>query len=221
MEWPLQDQGAGGASGQPFLFGTGRIGAGWVGIGIAGAAFAGVAASQLAIGNPVVLLAVGPLLAVFALACATTREVRVDPRAGEVIVTRRLPGLSWARRLRPGRFRSVTVRMEIFRPRHSASDGTLLGDQIHTHYTVFLQARRPLRLASFHTPLEPDEARSEAEALARALGARLGLRAEREAYATETLPDGTCISVPQPRSFRAPVPGGSAVQSTVRCKEEA
>lgn len=204
--WPLRDVRAGGVGGQPFRFGTGRIGAGWVGIGIAGAAFAAVAASQLAIGNPVVLLAVGPVLAVFALACATTREVRVDPRAGEVVVTRRLLGLSWARRLRLDRFRAVTVRMEIFKPRHSVSDGTLLGDQIHTHYTVFLQARRRLRLTVFHTPQEPGQARSEAEALARTLGARLGLPAEREAYATETLPDGTCLSVPRPRSFRSALP---------------
>lgn len=141
----------------PLVFGTGRIGGGWIGIGIAGAAFVVIGAAMLSAGAPAVMLAIGPLLALFAAACATTRVVRIDPAAREVVVTRRLLGISVARRLRLDRFRAVAVTMHIHRPKHSASDGTILGDQIHTHYTVALWGRGAVRLEHVHRPAAPEE----------------------------------------------------------------
>jgi hypothetical protein len=83
-------------------FGAHRIGAGWIGIGIAAAAFTAIGATQRAIGDWRALLAAGPIALVFALVCATTRTVRLDVAAGQAVVTRRLLGLTWTRRHRPG-----------------------------------------------------------------------------------------------------------------------
>lgn len=184
----------------PLVFGTGRIGGGWIGIGIAGAAFVVIGAAMLSAGAPAVMLAVGPLLALFAAACATTRVVRIDLKAGEVVVTRRLLGIGAARRLRLDRFRAVTVMMDIYRPKHSASDGTILGDQIHTHYIVALRGRGAVRLEEFHTPAAPEEGREAAEDLARALAARLGLTAERRGYGVEEAGAAGLIAVPRRRA---------------------
>lgn len=184
----------------PLVFGQHRIRGGWIGIGIAGAAFVIIGAAMLTAGAPEVMLAVGPLLAVFAAACATTRVVRLDLRAREVVVTRRLLGLGFARRLRLDRFRAVTVALDIYRPKHSASDGTILGDQIHTHYIVALRGRGTVRLEHFHTPALPAEGREAAEELARALAARLGLLAERHGYGIEEAGPAGVISVPRRRA---------------------
>lgn len=184
----------------PLVFGTGRIGGGWIGIGIAGAGFVVIGAAMLAARAPAVMLAIGPLLALFAAACATTRMVRIDPEAREVVVTRRLLGIGVARRLRLDRFRTVTVTMAIHRPKHSASDGTILGDQIHTHYTVALRGRGAVRLEQFHRPAAPGEGREAAEGLARALAARLGLAAERRGYGIEAAGAAGPISVPRRRA---------------------
>lgn len=181
----------------PLVFGTGRIGGGWIGIGIAGAGFVVIGAAMLAAGAPAVMLAIGPLLALLAAASATTRMVRIDPKAREVVVTRRLFGIGVARRLRLDRFRAVAVTMDIYRPKHSASDGTILGDQIHTHYTVALRGRGAVHLEQFHTPVAPAEGRAAAEALAGALAARLGLAAERRGYGIEAAGTAGPIAVPR------------------------
>lgn len=184
----------------PLVFGTGRIGGGWIGIGIAGAAFIVIGAAMLSAGAPAVMLAVGPLLALFAVACATTRVVRIDPAARQVVVTRRLLGIGLAQRWRLDRFRTVTVSMDIHRPKHSASDGTILGDQIHTHYTVALRGRSTVRLEHVHRPAAPEEGREAAEGLARALAARLSLTAERRGYGIEEAGPAGVISVPRRRA---------------------
>jgi hypothetical protein len=189
-------------SGRVLVFGEDRIGAGWIGIGIAGAVFLPVAAAQVAAGTPEVLLAVGPVLAVFALMCATTRQVRIDPPRREVLVTRRLLGLRLTRRLPVARFRSVTVRMDVFRPRWSRTPLTPEGDQLHAHYTVALRGWRRLRLTDFHDPVDPPRGREAAEDLARTLGARLGLPAERDGYTVG--PGGLSLRRRRPR--REPIP---------------
>lgn len=195
-----------GRAGRQLVFGEARIGGGWIGIAIAGAAFLLVAAAQIAAGTPEVLLAAGPVLGVFALACATTRQVRIDPPRREIHVTRRLLGLEVTRRLPVGRFRRVTVRMDIIRPRWTRTPMTPEGNQMHAHYTVALRGRRRLRVAAFHTPGDPPQGREAAEALARMLAARLGLVAEREGYAIEAGPDGTPLAVPRRRPPAEPLP---------------
>ncbi|MBW6396563.1 hypothetical protein KPL78_01835 [Roseomonas sp. HJA6] len=179
------------------MFGRDRIGAGWIGIGIAGAAFVVVAAVQAAIGSPVVMLAVGPVLGMFALGCAVTRQVRIDPSRGEVVVSRRVLGLAVARRVPLDRFGAVVVRMEIIRPRRSVSDLSLRGDQVHAHYGLSLEGRRRVRLEWLLPPGEPAARRDAAEGLARTLAGRLGLVAERRGYAVESAPDGVVLSVPR------------------------
>lgn len=198
------DTGRGGGGDAPLAFGSSRIGAGWIGIGIAGVAFVVVAASQIAIGSPVVVLAVGPILGVFALACATTRQVRIDPAQRQVVVTRRLLGMSAARRLPLDRYRAVVVRMEIIRPRRSASELSLRGNQAHAHYWIALEGRGRVRLDWLYPAGEPAARRDAAEELARALAARLGLAAERRGYVTEAAPDGVVLSVPR-RGASAPL----------------
>ncbi len=201
-----QSPGTGRAGGGdvPLVFGTGRIGAGWVGIGIAAAAFVVIAASQIAIGSPAVPLAVGPFLGVFALGCATTRQVRIDPARRQVVVTRRLLGMSVSRRFALDRYRAVVVRMEIIRPRRSARELSLRGNQAHAHYWIALVGRGRLRLDWLYPAGEPAARRDAAEGLARALAARLGLAAERRGYVTEATPDGMVLSVPR-RGASAPL----------------
>ncbi len=183
----------------PLVFGEGRIGAGWIGIGIAACAVTLIAAALLAAGAPGPLAVIGPLCLAFGLACAVTRQVRIDPEAGAVAVTRRLLGRGWTRRRRLDRFRAVAVTMSIFRSRHAVSDGTVAGDQMHMHYELALRGRGRIRLTSIHRPEAPGEAAEEAEALALALAARLGLTAERHGYVREPGPDGRVLSVPRRR----------------------
>jgi hypothetical protein len=90
----------------------------------------------------------------------------------------------------------VVVTMDIYRPKHSASDGTILGDQIHTHYTVALRGRGAVRLEQFHRPAAPEGGREAAKGLARALAARLRLTAERRGYGIEDAGPAGPISVP-------------------------
>ena len=111
--------------------------------------------SLLLIVFTVVLLAVGPVLGVFALICATVRTVRIEPEAGMVAVTRRLLGLSWTRRWRLERFQAVVVTMSIWRPKHAVSDGTIAGDQRYMSYDVALVGRTRIRLTHFRDAATP------------------------------------------------------------------
>lgn len=185
----------------PLVFGEHRIAGGWLGIGIAGAAFVIIGMAMLAAGAPEVLLAVGPILAVFAALCATTRVVRLDPEAREVVVTRRLLGLGHRRRWPLDRFRTVAVTMHVFIPRFARTDGTLAGRQAFMHFDITLRGRwRRIRLPD-GAPVEADAAkrRDAAEERARRLAALLGLAAERRGYRIEDTEGGT-LTVPRRRA---------------------
>lgn len=186
-------------------FGETRIGAGWLGITIAAATFILLAVTQIAAGNPAVLLAVGPILATFALACATTRRVRIDPSQRSVHVIWRLLGLEFTRRLPLARFGRVSVRMQILRPRLNRSPMTPAGNQMHAQYTVALHGRRRLRLATFHASGDPARARAAAETLAGGLARRLGLNAERDGYTVVAGADGIPLSLRRPGSVSEPL----------------
>ena len=196
----------------PDAFGTARIGAGWIGIGIAAAAFLAVGAALLSVGAPAALLAVGPILLVMALACATTRQVALDLARGEVVRIRRLGRLSWVRRLPLRQVARVAVAFSISKPRHSASDGTLAGDQIHGCYDLWLLGLIRLRLATFWAGGDPPAARDAAEGLALALAGRLGVPAERQGYQVERWRDGRLVSAPA-RGHAEPIPGDARAAS--------
>ncbi len=193
-------------AGFPEAMGSDRIRAGWIGIGIAGAAFGVIGAAMLSVGAPEVLLAVGPILLALALFCATTRRVAVDLGRGEVALIRRLWRLRWARRWPLHQVGRVAVRFAIHKPKHSASDGTLAGDQIHGWHEVWLEGMLHLRLAEFPARGDPPSARAAAEGLALALAARLGVPAERQGYRVQEWGDGRIISAPA-RGHAEPVPG--------------
>lgn len=163
-------------------FGAHRIGAGWLGIGIAAAAFTVIGGTQVAIGDWHAMLGVGPVLLVFALVCATTRTVRLDPAAGQAVVTRRLLGLTWNRQHRLDRYTTVAVRGDMYVPRHGRRDGTLLRDQLFMQYRLRLEGRGRLELDNT-LRLDP------AEAMARDVARLLGVPAERHGY-TRTLAQG-------------------------------
>jgi hypothetical protein len=156
-------------------FGEHRIGGGWIGIGIAGAAFTLIAGTQIAIGDWRALVAVGPILLIFALVCATTRTVALDFAAGRVAVTRRLLGLHWTRRWRLQRFTSVVVLGEMYLSKHARRDGTLRGDQKFMRYSVRLEGGSRVKLDLLRDP-------DAAEALAKGIAARLQVPAERHGY---------------------------------------
>ncbi len=192
----------------PDAFGSERIRAGWIGIGIAGAAFLMVGGALLSVGAPEPLLAVGPILLVFALLCAVTRRVELDPVRGEVLVIRRLWRLRWVRRWSLRHATAVAVTLTIAKPKHSASDGTLAGDQIHACYEVRLEGLMTLRVAEFYGGADPPARREAAEGLALALGGWLGVPAERRGYRLQTWPDGRIIAAPT-RGHVEPIPGDS------------
>jgi hypothetical protein len=189
----------------PDAFGAERIRAGWIGIGIAGAAFLMVGGSLLSVGAPEPLLAVGPILLVFALICAVTRRVELDPVRGEVLVIRRLGPLRWVRRWSLRHATAVAVTLTIAKPKHSPSDGTLAGDQIHACYEVRLEGLMTLRIADFYGGPDPPARREAAEGLALALAGWLGVPAERRGYRLERW-DGGMISAPA-RNHVEPIPG--------------
>jgi hypothetical protein len=176
--------------------GADRIGTGWVGIGIATAAFGVIGAALLSIGAPEPLLAIGPILLTLAGLCATTRRVAIDLDRGEVLLIRTLLSVRYVRRWPLHHVRRVAVTFTIAKPKHSASDGTLAGDQIHGSHDVHLRGLIRLRIAWFHASGDPPSARAEAEGLALALAGRLGVPAEREGYVPDTWPDGRAISRP-------------------------
>ncbi|HEY4253672.1 MAG TPA: hypothetical protein VGM87_20860 [Roseomonas sp.] len=151
------------------------------------------------------LLAVGPVLLLLALLCAVTRQLRILPEERVVLVTRRLLGLTFTRRLPVARDGRLAVTMRILRPRLSASDRTLAGDQIHTHYTVWLRGHGAIRIADFHNTGDPAGTRRAAEDLAVGLAGRLGLRAERRGYGLQAGPDGAMLAAPR-RGRVAPLP---------------
>jgi hypothetical protein len=195
----------------PDAFGSERIGAGW--IGIAGAAFVMVGASLLSVGAPEPLLAVGPILLVFALVCAVTRRVELDPERGEVLVIRRLWRLRWVRRWSLRHATCVAVLLTIARPRRSASDGTLAGDQIHAAYAVRLEGLLTLRIADFHGGADPPARREAAEGMALAMAGWLGVKAERRGYRLARWSDGRIVSAPA-RGHAEPIPGDAAEAAT-------
>jgi len=190
-------------------FGSDRIRAGWIGIGIAGAAFVMVAGSLLSVGAPEPLLAVGPILLVFALLCAVTRRVALDPVRGEVLVIRHLGPLRWVRRWSLRHATAVAVLLTIAKPKHSASDGTLAGDQIHASYAIRLEGMMTLRIAEFYGGADPPARREAAEGLALALAGWLGVPAERRGYRLQRWSDGRMISAPA-RGHVEPIPGDAA-----------
>lgn len=190
----------------PDAFGADRIRAGWIGIGIAGAALVMVAGSLLSVGAPEPLLAVGPILLVFALLCAVTRRVALDPVRGEVLVIRHLGPLRWVRRWSLRHATVVAVRLTIAKPRHSPSDGTLAGDQIHAWYAVWLEGLMRLRIAAFQGGADPPARREAAEGLALALAGWLGVKAERQGYRLERWADGRMIAAPA-RGHAEPIHG--------------
>lgn len=157
-------------------FGEHRIYGGWIGIGIAAAALVLIGATQIAIGDWHAIAAVGPILLIFAAACATTRTVDVDPIAGEVRVNRKLLGLCWTRRWPVARFDRVAVVWSFFLSRHARRDGTLVGDQKFMRFRVMLQGRGRIELDFISG--DPDRAESVAIEVAEALG----LPAERQDY---------------------------------------
>lgn len=193
----------------PDAFGSDRIGPGWIGIGIAGAAFGVVGAALLSVGAPEPLLAVGPILLVFALICAVTRRVELDPIRGEVRVIRRLWRLRWVRRWSLRHATAVAVTLTIAKPKHSASDGTLAGDQIHASYDIRLEGLMTLRIAEFYGGTDPPARREAAEGLALALAGWLGVPAERLGYRLQRWGDGRIIAEPK-RGHGEPVPGDPA-----------
>lgn len=181
----------------PDAMGEDGIGIGWIGIGIAIAAFLGIGAAMLSIGAPEVMLAVGPILLVFGLFCAVIRLVRIDPEAGEVVVTRRLLGFTWARRWPLDRFRKVAVRCQIARPRRCVFPDTLEGNQVFAEYELFLAEPGRLRFARFPSRNGPPAARAAAEGLALAVAARLGVPAERQGWRVTPGPDGQPLAEPK------------------------
>ncbi|MBR0658384.1 hypothetical protein [Neoroseomonas oryzicola] len=188
---------AAGSEDPPLVFGSGRIGEGWIGIGITGAAFVVIGVAMLSAGAPEVMLAVGPMLALLAAACVTTREVRLAPEERRVTVTHRLLGIALTRRIGLDRFSAVTVTTAIYRSRFVVSDGTVEGDQKLMGYTVALRGGRRLRLDWFRTPGAPALAREQAEGLAVALAARLGLPARRVGYVVEAMGRAGAMTVPR------------------------
>lgn len=181
----------------PLVFGSERIGAGWIGIGIAGAAFLVIGGAMLSAGALDVMLAVGPMLALLAAACATTRVVSLAPEDRRVTVTYRLLGVGLTRRISLDRFAAVTVTMAIYRSRFVVSDGTVEGNQKLMGYTVALRGQRRLRLDWFRTPGAPALGREQAEALAVALSARLGLPARRVGYVIGAMGRAGAMTVPR------------------------
>lgn len=196
----------------PDAMGSDRIGAGWIAIVIAGIAFAAVASALVSVGSPAPLLAIAPIFALFALFFALTRRTALDLARGEVVLIRRLGPFGWRRRWPLRQVGAVAVRLLIARPRRSISDGTLAGDQIHAWHEVWLLGRTKLRLAEFLSPFDPPAAREAAEALALALGARLGVEAAREGYRVQVWPDGRVISAPA-RGHVEPLRGDPAAAS--------
>jgi hypothetical protein len=196
----------------PEAFGADRIRAGWIGIGIAAAAFAVIGASLLSVGAQEPLLAVGPILLGFALVCAVTRRVALDPVRGEVLVIRHLGKLRWVRRWPLRHATVVAVRLTIAKPKHSASDGTLAGDQIHAWYELWLEGLMRLRIAEFHGGADPPARREAAEGLALALAGWLGVPAERRGYKLERWADGRMISAPT-RGHVEPIPGDARAEA--------
>jgi hypothetical protein len=160
----------------PLHFGEHRIRAGWIGIGIAAAALVMVTPPLLSVGSPEPLLAVAPILLVFAALCAITRTVTIDPAAGIVRVERRLLGLRWSRVFPLAGAYAVTAEWFWAMSRHARSDGTLLGDQRFMHYRIFLDGRPRILL---------DVVSSDVEAVERTVlrvACALGLPAERRGY---------------------------------------
>lgn len=193
----------------PDAFGSDRIGPGWIGIGIAGAAFVVIGAALLSVGAPEPLLAVGPILLVFALICAITRRVELDPIRGEVRVVRRLGRLRWVRRWALRHATCVAVGLTIAKPKHSTSDGTLAGDQIHASYAIRLEGLMTLRIADFYGGTDPPARREAAEGLALALAGWLGVKAERLGYRLQRWGDGRIIAAPA-RGHVELIPGDAA-----------
>ncbi len=176
-------------------FGSGRIGAGWIGIGIAGFVFIVVAASQILAGGAeglAVIASVGGAGLILALLCSITRTVEIDAARREVVVTPRLLGLPWRRRLPFAAFERACVEWQFHLSRHARRDGTLEGDQKHMSYRLALRGRSGLVLDQMRDA-------EAAEQAARRLGRLLGIRAERCFYIRVPGRDGAMLSEGRPR----------------------
>lgn len=174
---------------EPLVFGEHRIGAGWIGIGIAGAALMMVTPPLVSVGSPEPLLAVTPILLVFAAVCAITRTITIDPPAGIVAVERRLLGIRWTRRFALSGVSAVTAEWFWAMSRHAHSDGTLLGDQRFMHYRIFLDGRPRILLDVIFRDVEA------AERTVLRVARALGLPAERRGYTRVRAPGEGLLAV--------------------------